>query len=505
MMAALQSQPLSALLPVDCEPALADCEVRGLALDSRLVRPGDLFCALRGASDDGRDFITDAAQRGASAVLIDTDPSYTPPELSVPVVYLSNLRHQLSAIADRFYDAPSAHLAVTAVTGTDGKTSVCHLYATARAHLTDDRCGMIGSLGCRVVGRGTSALDEATGMTTPNPFNLQRLLALLRREGIAAVALEISSHALEQRRAEAVRIHIAVLTNLARDHLDYHGSFEAYRAAKARLFTCDGLVAVVLNADDSFSNILSPELAVGLRVLRYSLESSAVELHVESLCLDVDGIHCQLCIDDERVPFESTLCGRFNLQNLLAAAAALVAEDRWSAQEIAGALAVAKPPPGRLERVENQLGITVWVDYAHTPQGLTAVLEALRSCGSVGQLWCVFGCGGERDAAKRPLMGEVAERLADRVVLSDDNPRGESSEAILEEIQRGMAAPQKALVEPDRQRAIEVAIAACGRGDQVLIAGKGCEDRQWLASGCVAHSDVAAAQSVLRRLEGVSG
>ena len=502
-MASPQSQPLSALLPAACDLAVGDCTVWGLALDSRRVRPGDLFCALQGAAGDGRSFIADAAQRGASAVLVDADPGFSPPpELSVPVLRLPGLRHQLSAIADRFYSAPSAQLAVTAVTGTDGKTSVCHLYATARSRLAGD-CGTIGTLGCRVAGRG--AFYEETGMTTPDPFNLQRLLDVLRRDGVTAVALELSSHALEQGRAEAVRIRTAVLTNLARDHLDYHGSFEAYRAAKARLFNHPGIVAAVLNADDPFSADLSSKFAVGLRVLHYSLESSTVELHVESLCLDADGIHCLLCVGAEREPFESPLCGRFNLQNLLAAAAALVAEECWPVQQIAAALAAAEPPLGRLEKVANTLGIGVWVDYAHTPQGLAAALEALRAHGGDGVLWCVFGCGGERDASKRPLMGAVAERLADRVVLSDDNPRGESSAAILEQIRRGMAAPQQALVEPDRRRAIELAIAACGIGDQVLIAGKGNEHRQWLADGPIAHSDAAVAREVLQRLEGLAG
>ncbi len=501
MIAAPQSQPLSALLPLECELPDCDPDVTGLALDSRRVCPGDLFCALRGTLGDGRDFIDDAVRRGAAVVLVDADPDYEPPaDLSVPVLRLAGLRHRLSAIADRFYGAPSAQLAITAVTGTDGKTSVCHLYAGAHARLAGN-CGVIGTLGCSIAGR--DELLEEIGMTTPDPFNLQRLLERLRRGGIAAVALELSSHALAQGRAEAVQIHTAVLTNLSRDHLDYHSSLDAYRAAKARLFTHPGLSAVVLNADDPFSAELSPQLAPELCVLRYSLELPAVELRVESPRLTPDGISCLLCIGDEREPFESALCGHLNLHNILAAAAALVAEDRWSVRQITDALAAVPPPPGRMERVENALGIGVWVDYAHTPQGLASALEALRDRADGGRLWCVFGCGGERDVTKRPLMGAVAERLADRVVLSDDNPRGESSAVILAQITEGMVAPQEALVEPDRRSAIECAIRACNAGDQVLIAGKGHEAVQWLAEGPVEHSDTAVAQRLLRRMEEV--
>ena len=481
---------LSELLP---EAPLSQVRVTGLALDSREVCAGDLFLACRGGVCDGRDFIAEALAKGAAAVLAEA-PFHAGAACTAPVLSVPGLRSRLGAIADAFYDAPSAALHLTAITGTDGKTSFCHLYSSALS-LLGQPCGSLGSFGCRLGG----TVLEKTRHTTPDAPVLHRLLARLREQGAAAAALELSSHALDQHRAAGLRLDTAVLSCLGRDHLDYHGSPAAYREAKARLFSFPGLARAVLNADDAFGQQLAAARAGDMEVVTYGLEAGAAVRGLDAH-FDEQGIAARVESPWGTGTLRSPLLGPFNLYNLLAAAAALGAEGHPLA-EVLAALAAVPAPPGRLQPVPNQAGLQVLVDYAHTPQALEQALGTLRPL-CRGRLWCVFGCGGERDTGKRPLMGAVAERLADCVVLTSDNPRGESPAAILQQIQAGLSTPQAARVEPDRGAAIAAALREAAAGDWILIAGKGDEDTQELGSERLPFDDATAARLVLRSLEG---
>ena len=486
-----QGQLLSGLLPEAA--GLPEVRITGLALDSRQVQPGDLFFACPGTAQDGRKFIAEAWAKGAAAVLAEP-PVPADSNGGGTVLAISQLRDRLGQVADTFYGAPSAALHLCAVTGTDGKTSFCHIYSSALS-LLGQPSGSIGNFGCRL---GDEMLAE-TRLTTPDALQLHRLLALLRDKGAKAAALEMSSHALDQNRGAGLRLDTAVLSCLGRDHLDYHGDLSAYRQAKARLFSFPGLSRAVLNADDDFGRDLAAALAGRLELISCGFAEDAA-VRALSASFDAEGITAQLKTPWGQGTLRSHLFGAaFNLRNLLAATAALSAEGH-PLPDVLAALAQVPPPPGRLQSVPNQLGIQVLVDYAHTPQALENVLAALRPL-CEGKLWCVFGCGGERDRGKRPLMGAIAERLADRTVLTSDNPRSEDPQAVLEEIQAGMSAPKAALAEPDRAAAIEAALRGAAPGDWVLLAGKGHETMQDLGSRQLPFDDVAAARLSLRRLE----
>ena len=465
----------------------AGLRVSGLALDSRAVRPGDLFLALRGQRHDGRDFLAAAAAAGAVAALVDA----ATPGAPLPVFEVAELAQRISAIAGRFYGEPSRALAVTGITGTNGKTTCCQLLAQLFTAL-EAPAGVIGTLGAGLLG----AAPQDTGFTTPDAVATQRLLAELRAAGARRVAMEVSSHSLAQGRVAAVRFHTALFTNLSRDHLDYHAGMDAYRDAKARLFRQLGLQVAVVNLDDPVGRTIAAELPAHVRRLGYSAQGRGAELRVVRADFGAAGIRARIATPWGTGELSSPLPGAFNLANLLAVIAAACGQG-FALDAVLAAVPRLRAAPGRMQEVGGGRPRVI-VDYAHTPAALAQALAALRPA-TEGRLWCVFGCGGERDRGKRPQMGTVAARGADVLVLTSDNPRGEDPQGILAEILAGLSAPQRATVAvmADRRRAIEHAIAAAAAEDCVLIAGKGHETWQEIHGVRWPFDDAAVARAAL--------
>jgi UDP-N-acetylmuramoyl-L-alanyl-D-glutamate--2,6-diaminopimelate ligase len=466
------AQRLSDLLAgIAAANPVRDIRVCGLSLDSRRIQPGEAFVALKGATTHGITFAPSALARGASVVLAEAPaPAVFDAQLRVEsLVWVENLREQVGEIAARFFSRPSSALRVIGVTGTNGKTSIVQLLAAAIESL-GARAATIGTLGAGLVGAIT-----AGERTTPDAISVQALLAQFRDTGATHVAMEVSSHALEQGRVNAVGFGVAVFTNLTRDHLDYHGSMQAYGAAKAKLFACPDLHAAVINIDDAFGRELAGQLAPGVQRLRYAIDADSAEITARDVRTSAQGLAFHLHTPWGDGPVESLLLGRFNVCNLLAVAGGLGALGYTFAQ-IQNALARLRPVAGRMQRIGAGTPLVV-VDYAHTPDALEQALSSLRAH-TAGRLVCVFGCGGDRDQGKRPLMGAIAERLADRIVVTDDNPRSEDGAEIVAQILRGLRAPQRARVQRDRAAAIGKAVSEAGAGDVVLVAGKGHEPYQ---------------------------
>jgi len=459
-------------------PALV---LSGIALDSRRVTPGSLFMAVSGSRDDGKAHVADAVQRGAVAVLADA-----PVMAEVPVLVLPTLRHQLGALAAAFFGQPSVAMAVTGVTGTNGKTTVTRIIAQL-LRASGQHCGVLGTLG--------AVLDDSvaeTLNTTPDAVALQAQLAAWRDSGVDAVAMEVSSHALEQGRIQGLRLHSAIFTNLSRDHLDYHGDMQAYGAAKAKLFAQAGLRHAIINIDDVFGAQLAAQLPRSLSMLRCSISATDVEVTVRDIEYASDGIRCLLVTPWGEARLHSVLRGDFNLNNLVLACAGALRHGVPLAS-LPAAVARVTAVPGRMQVLAEQ-PVQVVVDYAHTPAALELSLRALRRHVS-GRLICVFGCGGDRDPGKRPLMGEVAGRVADTVVLTSDNPRSEDPQQIIAAIAAGCKVA--AAVETDRAHAIRHAITLARPGDCVLIAGKGHETVQVIGDQRVPFSDIDHARAAL--------
>jgi UDP-N-acetylmuramoyl-L-alanyl-D-glutamate--2,6-diaminopimelate ligase len=380
----------------------------------------------------------------------------------------------MGMMADQFHGQPSRAMTMVGVTGTNGKTSTVQLLTQAW-HLLGIASGSIGTLGVGLYGN-----IVPTGFTTPLVLQMHDVLAQLRDGGAAAVAMEVSSHALDQGRVDAVHYDVAVFTNLTRDHLDYHGSMEAYGAAKARLFHRAGLKAAAINLDDAFGRDLITTLAEGVQAIGLSSTGQAgASVRAEQLVLDGQGIGFELVIGDARFALRSPLLGRFNVNNLLAVAGALHGLGQPAAT-IAQVLAQLQPIRGRMNRLGGHGEPTVVIDYAHTPDALEQALRSLHGHLD-GRLLCVFGCGGERDTGKRPQMAAIAEELADVVFVTDDNPRAEDGDVIVADIMAGFADPSRVNVQRDRARAIGAAVAQAGPGDIVLVAGKGHEPYQEIA------------------------
>jgi UDP-N-acetylmuramoyl-L-alanyl-D-glutamate--2,6-diaminopimelate ligase len=466
-----RAMPLSELLP-DVAAVPADLVVSGLVQDSRDVRPGDAFVAIAGFGAHGLGFAAQARAKGAAAILFEPPaPAGIPaPADAIPV---PGLRARMGAMADAFHGRPSRAMTMVGVTGTSGKTSTVQLLAQALS-LLGTRSGTIGTLGAGLYGEAV-----ATGFTTPLVLQMHALLARLREEGARAVAMEVSSHALDQGRVDAVHYDVAVFTNLTRDHLDYHGDMASYGAAKAKLFVRPGLRAAVVNIDDPFGRELLASLPQGVRGIGASSQGAQADVRAENLDLGDDGLAFDLVVGDERRSVRSPLLGRFNADNLVAVAGVLHALGT-GVDAIAAVLPRLEPIPGRMNRLGGGDAPLVVVDYSHKPDALQQALESLR--GHLrGRLTCVFGCGGERDRGKRPQMAAIAEAAAGMVIVTDDNPRGEDGDAIVAEIMAGFADPSKVVVERDRRRAIERAVGAAGPGDIVLVAGKGHETYQEIA------------------------
>lgn len=465
---------------------VAEREVSGLAIDSRSVKPGDLFLALPGETVDGRKFIDSAIAAGAAAVAYESGDGFQARDVTVPAIGVANLRAVLGTIASRFYDAPSKKLIVIGVTGTNGKTTCTQLLAQALDR-APRRCAVIGTIGSGFPGTLNESLH-----TTPDAPAVHRLLREFLGAGAGFVSMEVSSHALDQGRVNDVAFDLAVFTNLTRDHLDYHGDMQRYGAAKASLFEVPGLKHAVINRDDEFGRALLEKLKGRVTTLSYGLEGGDVT--VRSIAPTPGGLALHVVTPKGEAKFEAPLFGRFNAYNLLAVLATLLLLDLPLADAIER-LRHARPVAGRAERFGGHGGRPlVIVDYAHTPDALEKILASLREH-TRGKLVCVFGCGGDRDRGKRPLMGALAERLADEVIVTDDNPRSEAPERIIEDIRVGMQhAPQ---VIRDRAQAIAAAIANTGADDVVLVAGKGHEDYQQIGSTRLPYSDRVAVRKIL--------
>ena len=467
--------------------------VSGLTLDSRQVRRGDAFFALRGLHGHGIEFAANAVLRGAQVVLAEAPAVETEP-LNVPLLWIDDLHAQVGEIAARFYDRPAESMRVIGITGTNGKTSCVQLLAQALTFL-GHRAATIGTLGAGLHGQ----LREGE-RTTPDAISVQGLLAGFRDAGATHVAMEVSSHALEQGRVAAVDFELAAFTNLTHDHLDYHGSMEAYGAAKAKLFAWPGLQAAVINIDDAFGRELASKLPAGVKPLRFSMSDDPdAEIAASAIITSAEGLAFQLRTPWGTHALNSHLLGRFNVANLLTVVACLGALGE-SFERIAAAVGILQPVNGRMSRLGGQHHLPlVVVDYAHTPDALEQTLTALRAhC--AGRLICVFGCGGERDAGKRPVMGEIAARMADIAIVTDDNPRGEDGDAIVAQIVAGMGAARSMAVERDRAVAIGHALKLAHSGDVVLIAGKGHETYQEGAAGKRPFDDLAVAHAALEQM-----
>ena len=480
-----------------------DCPISSIALDSRQVQPGGLFLAIAGTAQHGLQHMQQALAAGASAVVY--DPAGEGAALaqsfgldsSVLLLALDGLAHKASVIADRFYAQPSSELAVIGITGTNGKTSCSHFLGQV---LDAPRpAGVIGTLGW-----GLSGDLIETRNTTPDPISLQAHLADLKDWGARCVAMEVSSHGMAQGRVSGIRFQGAVFTNLGRDHLDYHRTIDAYAAAKQQLFAQADLQFAVLNAADPAAHIMRDALAPTVQVLAYASGPLAGDwspirvLRAEAVQTRLDGLVFQAVLGEERAEVCAAVLGRFNVDNLLAVMAVLLARG-VSLAEAARRMAALRSIPGRMEAFGSAAQTpTVIVDYAHTADALDNALNSLRPhC--PGRLITVFGCGGDRDTGKRPLMGQVAEQLSERVIVTDDNPRGESPAAIVADILAGIASPDAVEVIHDRAQAIERAVFEAGPQDIVLVAGKGHETTQQVGDQVLAFSDRQCVRETLLR------
>ncbi|MDD1968789.1 UDP-N-acetylmuramoyl-L-alanyl-D-glutamate--2,6-diaminopimelate ligase [Pseudomonas putida] len=446
-----------------------DLLIRELTLDSRKVRPGDLFLAIPGLKVDGRDHITDAIAHGAAAIAYEVEGAKVLPITDIPMIPVKGLAAQLSDIAGRFYGDPSRGMHLVGVTGTNGKTSVTQLIAQALDKL-GLHCGLIGTLGTGFYSELKSGIH-----TTPDPISVQSTIYDLKKAGAKAIAMEVSSHGLDQGRVTALAFDVAVMTNLSRDHLDYHGTMEAYAAAKAKLFAWNDLRCRVVNLDDDFGRQLAGEQHAS-RLITYSQEDSSAYLFCRDAVFDDDGVRATLVTPQGDHLLRSSLLGRFNLSNVLAAVGALMGLD-YPLSDILKVLPSLEGPVGRIQRLGGGKRPLVVVDYAHTPDALEKVLVALRPHAK-GQLACLFGCGGDRDRGKRPLMAEVVERLADKVLVTDDNPRTEDAARIFDDIRAGFTSADNVDFVAGRGQAIAQIIAQADAADVIVLAGKGHEDYQ---------------------------
>ena len=468
--------------------------VRGaLQTDSRKVQAGDGFIAWPGAAVDGRRFVGAALAQGAAACLVEQSGVESHGFDDGRIAAYAELKSASGPIAAAYYEEPSTQLDVLAVTGTNGKTSTSWWLAQALSALPQPiPCGLIGTLG---VGRAPRADDAhpsvvSTGLTTPDPVLLQATLRRFVAEGLRACAMEASSIGLAEHRMDGTQIRTAVFTNFTQDHLDYHGSMAAYWQAKAALFGWPGLRAAVVNIDDEQGAVLAQQLqGRGLDLWTVSCDQPA-RLQARDIGMSAQGLRFVVCEGEARHELATHLVGRYNVSNLLGVIAAMRTLGVPLAQAVEACRAL-HPVPGRMECFGGDGLPLAVVDYAHTPDALAQVLQALRPLAVQrgGQLWCVFGCGGDRDAVKRPLMGAMADRHADRVVVTSDNPRGEKPETIISQILLGLEGRTDVDVQGDRALAIAQTLRQAGAHDVVLVAGKGHEDYQDIAGVRMPFSD----------------
>ena len=461
-----------------------------ITADSRKVQAGALFLAYPGVHSDGRNYIAQAIQAGAAAVAWESRDFAWNPSWQVANIGVADLKDQVSEIAAEYYGQPSQKLSMVGVTGTNGKTSVSQWIAQALT-VIGQKTAVIGTIGNGFV----DAQNEASN-TTPDAILLQGMLADFATQGAQAVAMEVSSHGLHQGRVNGVKFNVAVLTNLSRDHLDYHETMEEYAAAKELLFTWPGLGMSIINADDAFGQRIAAKLKAQIKsLLTYGVNQG--DVRATDLKLHQHGLTMQVTTPQGDATVNAPVLGRFNAYNVLAVLATLLAL-KVSLTDAVAAIAKIKPVTGRMQQFGGDNKPLVVVDYAHTPDALEKVLSTLREQAQ-GKLICVFGCGGDRDSGKRPLMGCVAAKLADSVIVTSDNPRSEDPANIIAQVVSGMDG--KYQVEPDRAAAIKQAVQSACSGDIVLVAGKGHEDYQEVAGVKTPFSDAAVALAALNDYE----
>ncbi len=491
-MASVNIMKLSELLQELVDGVDVDVCVSGLQLDSRKVVAGDLFIALSGTCQQGHQFVAAAIKAGAVAVLVDESVASELTDIAVPCVAVPELRNRVGLIAERFFGFASQQMFVIGVTGTNGKTSCSHFIAQVLASETVP-VAVIGTLGNGLVGK----LQLATH-TTPDAISLHRLIREFVDAGVKYLVMEVSSHGLDQGRVAGVSFDLAVFTNLSRDHLDYHVDMESYGRAKARLFDMPGLRYVVINADDEFGRRLLLSLPASVEALAFTLVDGRAEENTvrgELISQGHDGLLLDVQTPWGSGRFHSELLGQFNACNLLAVLSTVLLSG-MGVDKALQKISQLKTVPGRVERFGGVAGQPlVVVDYAHTPDALEQVLLSLRQhCAA--QLWCVFGCGGERDKGKRPQMGIIATQYADHVLLTDDNPRNENPDAIIADIISAVQSNQ-VMVLRDRAEAIRFAVTRAAANDVVLVAGKGHEDYQLIGEQKIPFSDASHVQQAL--------
>lgn len=485
--------------------------VSGLTMDSRLVCPGDCFIAIKGLVTDGAKYISEAIDQGAVAVLVDAeiDLGCEPTAAGIPLLAIQNLSALVSEIAGRFYGNPSQRMNLVAVTGTNGKTTCCRLYAQLLAQIgrSEKRAtsAFIGTTGYAIAQSNNrqsedqlfeSEQTKETGLTTPDAVSMQRILAELLDDGAQQVALEASSHSLVQYRIAGLNIDTAVFTNLSRDHLDYHKDLDSYASAKASLFAMPSVKRAVINRDDPVGRNIVASLQPSLELLTISLENTAADIYCSGMTLNTQGITASIVTPWGEGILNSSLLGQFNLTNLLTVIA-VAGMQGIALQDILQAIPKLRSVPGRMEMIGGELKPVVIVDYAHTPDALEKALQALRGHCS-GRLWVIFGCGGDRDSGKRAAMGEIAQRYADQVVVTSDNPRTEPPQQIVDHILQGIQG--EVIVELDRRQAIASSIQSAAEEDIVLIAGKGHENYQVIGVDSFPFSDQTEARMALQKV-----
>ena len=481
---------LEELIPEWVAEAYSGIRVSAVCQDSRQIEKDALFMARSGLKFKGVDFIDEAVKKGAQVVLLDENEAEYCPECSVPVVFIPQLAEKMSLIAGRFYGEPSKALRMIGVTGTNGKTSCAHFLAQIMNGL-GTKTAIIGTVGNGFI----SELKSATH-TTPDAVGLQALLFDLKNQGAEAVVMEVSSHALDQGRVASIDFDCGLFTNLTRDHLDYHGTMQAYAESKTRLFTDFDLSSAIFNVDDPAGLSLSEDK--GVRGNRVGVGRMRGEYRISAYRLGMQGIDAEMSTPCGALSFSCQVMGEFNLDNLLLVVAALL-EQGYERKAVEKEVSCLVAVPGRMEVVsasvqDKELPVVI-IDYAHTPDALEKVLQTLRSH-TQGALWCVFGCGGDRDQGKREEMGKIADQLADHIILTNDNPRHESAEKIISMIKQGVSKHQPDIV-AERQDAIEKAIQQAGQSDLVLIAGKGHEDYQEVGDMRYPFSDLQVCHSIM--------
>lgn len=473
--------------------------ISGITIDSRTVRAGDCFIGLKGALTDGAHYIEQSVVAGAVVVLIDsaTEVKINQSEISVPVLFIKDLTAQVSEIASRFYDHPSPQLEITAFTGTNGKTTCTQLYSQlmAKVSIAGDAVipAYIGTTGyaiaeCSLQNQPDTEFKNKHNshqLTTPDAVSAQRILAELLNNGAQYVALEASSHSLVQHRLKAVNINTAVFTNLSRDHLDYHQTLENYAAAKASLFEMSSVKTAIINLDDAVGEKIIAQLRPDITLHSFSLSNKAAAIYCSSIAVSATGIVAEIKTPWGSGTLRSPLLGQFNLSNLLAVIAVACSQGA-ALSDCLHILPELQPIIGRMELVSSKMQPQVVVDYAHTPDALEKALQSLKPY-CRGKLWLIFGCGGNRDTGKREQMGRIAAQYADKVVVTNDNPRFEAPEKIAQQIVQGVDGDVE--VELDRRRAIATCIIQADKQDMILIAGKGHENYQIIENDRIAFSD----------------